>query len=29
MFGVSHPQLGAIYNRWGLALENSGEIEME
>jgi hypothetical protein len=29
MFGASHPQLGAIYNRWGLALKNSGGIEME
>lgn len=28
MFGASHPQLGAIYNGWGLSLENSGEIGM-
>ena len=25
IFGPSHPQLGAIYNGWGLALEAAGE----
>jgi len=27
LYGNDHPQLGSVYNGWGLACENSNEIE--